>query len=300
MVHGQTPNQTGCSRGIAVEVTRASVLGMCNGVSRALDIVMELGRTNPDTAIGTIGPLIHNSRVLKKLESLNIFIVSEPSDIPPGIVVIRAHGVSPAERSRFEMAGHRVVDATCPRVLSSQRQAVKAAEEGYHVVIVGDREHGEVLGIAGHVVAAVGSHGVSVVSSLEDAQQLVLNGRTKVIAQTTISNDLYEAVLAALARKGVELRSANSICPATRNRQRALLELLDKVEAVVVVGGRNSANTSSLYSLLEQNGIPGWHVEGAEELPPEVANYRRIGLTAGASTPEWIIKEVEDELILRG
>jgi len=271
----------------------------------------------------TLGPLIHNPQAVAELEALGVFALDE-ADIDARVsgatVVIRAHGVAPEAIARLEALGARVVDATCPRVLASQRRAADWARKGYAVVIAGDRDHGEVTGIAGYARAAeqetnaaraaaaqnrtpnLSAAGASnspcfVVGSAEEAAALVIEGPVALIAQTTIKAAEYEAIRAALAIGHPTLEVVDSICPATGDRQRALEELAASCDAIVVVGGRNSANTTRLLSSALASGKPAWLVETAAELPAEIRAYATVGVTAGASTPDALVDEVESALL---
>lgn len=264
------------------------------GVEKALNRVMKLREETPGLPIATIGPLIHNSRVLSCLAEKGIDVVADPGDFPRGLAVIRAHGLPPKERLRYENAGVTVVDATCPRVIASQKRVAESSSRGRFVVLVGDPGHGEIQGLAGFVDEK--GPGCAVVASPKEAESLDLPGDTLVIAQTTIKQEEYDAVVEVLRRQGVELEVARSICPATRDRQTALKELAQKVDALLIIGGKNSANTTALYTTALATGKPAWHIEGAGDIPGEVRKYHRVGLSAGASTPDWIIAEVEAAL----
>ncbi len=264
------------------------------GVEKALNRVEQLRKEHPGQPIATIGPLIHNSRVLAYLAEKGIEVVSSPEEFSRGLAVIRAHGLPPEERRRYETEGVEVVDATCPRVIASQKRVAKSSSRGRFVVLVGDPRHGEIQGLAGFVDKS--GPGYAVASSPEEAAALTLPGDTLVIAQTTIKQEEYDAVVEVLRRQKVALEVARSICPATRNRQSALKALAEKVDALLIIGGKNSANTTALYTTAAATGKPSWHIEGAGDIPDEVRRYDRVGLSAGASTPDWIIAEVEASL----
>jgi 4-hydroxy-3-methylbut-2-enyl diphosphate reductase len=275
-------------------VIRAAVMGRCMGVRRAESLALEAAaRRSAALPVLTLGPLIHNPQAVAELEARGIVAVSEArleAEARGRTVVIRAHGVPPAMRARLEELGAEVVDATCPRVLASQRKAHDLAERGFTVIIAGDKDHGEVAGIAG---CAPGS---LVVASAEEAARVETPGPAALIAQTTMSSEEYLAIRAELERRIPDLLVVDSICPATEERRRSLSELAAKVEAIVVVGGRNSANTSRLHAAALAMGKPAWHVETAADLADEVFSFERVGLTAGASTPESLVDEVERAL----
>jgi 4-hydroxy-3-methylbut-2-en-1-yl diphosphate reductase len=276
-----------------MKVLRASVLGRCMGVRRAVDLALETARSEGGAPVYTIGPLIHNPQAVRELEEEGVVAMSEAQldgRVAGKAVVIRAHGVPPVLRARLEGLGARVVDATCPRVLASQRRARDFGLRGYTVVIAGDAGHGEVTGIAGYAPGAV------VVGSPEEARAAALSPPVALIAQTTISREEYDAIRDALAERFPDLEVVDSICPCTAERIEALARLAAEVDAIVVVGGRNSANTARLLATARGLGKPAWLVETAAELPEEVFGYAVVGLTAGASTPESLIDETEATL----
>jgi 4-hydroxy-3-methylbut-2-enyl diphosphate reductase len=288
-----------------MEVLRAAVMGRCMGVRRAVDLALETAaRGEP---VYSLGPLIHNPQAVAELAEKGVVALSE-SELDGRVrnraVVIRAHGVPPELRERLAFLGARIVDATCPRVIASQQKARDFAERGYTVILAGDRDHAEIQGIAGYVregIRAGGGHGgCAIVGSPEEASRMALpppETAVAVIAQTTIKGEEYHAICEVLAARLPGLEIVDSICPATEERRRALAELAERCEALVVVGGRNSANTSRLYRSALALGKPAWQVETAAELPPEIFSYGKVGITAGASTPEDLIAHVESTLL---
>jgi 4-hydroxy-3-methylbut-2-en-1-yl diphosphate reductase len=285
-----------------MKVQRAAVLGRCMGVRRAVELALGTAAAEGEP-VYTLGPLIHNPQAVAELEAAGIHALSEAETdgrVAGRAVVIRAHGVPPELRDRLLSLGARVVDATCPRVLASQRRARDFASRGYSVAIAGDKGHGEVVGIAGYANLARGDEGYAqgtvVVGSPEEARQVRVAAPLALIAQTTIRREEYEAIREALAERYPGLEAVDSICPCTDERLEALAALAEEVEAIVVVGGRNSANTARLYSRALELERPAWLVETAAELPEEAFGYASVGLTAGASTPESLIDEVEARL----
>jgi len=276
------------------EVVRAEVLGFCMGVRRAVNLALstaEGGKAVPGGRIFTLGPLIHNRAVLQDLEDRGIRQADDPDDIPPGgTVIIRAHGISPEVRRRLEEKGFRIIDATCTLVVRSQEQARIYSRQGYTIVLVGDKHHGEIRALNGFAGKSM------VVKDAAEATRVPAHEPIAVIGQTTLKKDEYEEVCRIFREKNPEALILDTVCPATEQRQDALVRLADKVDALVVVGGKSSANTSRLYTTAAESGKPVWHVESAEELPEEVFRYSRIGLAAGASTPDRIIDEVERRL----
>lgn len=282
------------------------------GVRRAVDLALKTAEGLPPggaAPVYTLGPLIHNPKTVEELARKGILAIraegtsfvadgaedrTGPLDLSGATVIIRAHGVPPVMRERLEAAGASIVDATCPRVLASQRRAREYAEKGWTVVIAGDRDHGEVAGIAGFAPEAV------IVGSAAEASAVLARGPVALIAQTTIRAEEYAAIREALASRVSLLEVVDSICPATAERLAAMTALAGECEALVVVGGRNSANTLRLHAAALDLGSPAWLVEGPEELPPEIADYDSVGVTAGASTPDEAIEAVEARLLALG
>lgn len=275
-------------------MVRAEVLGFCMGVRRAVDLALstaEGGKAVPGGRIFTLGPLIHNRTVLEELEKRGIRQADDPGDIPPGsTVIVRAHGVSPGVRSRLEERKVRIIDATCTLVVRSQEQTLMYSSRGYTVILVGDRKHGEIRALQGYAGKSI------VVNNAEEAAEVPADEPLAVLGQTTLKHDEYGEVCRVILDRNPDAVILETVCPATERRQDALVRLAEKVDALVVVGGKNSANTSRLYTTAAETGKPAWHVEGAEDLPDEVFRYSRIGLSAGASTPDRIIDEVERRL----
>jgi 4-hydroxy-3-methylbut-2-en-1-yl diphosphate reductase len=280
-------------------VKRAAVMGRCMGVKRAVDMALAAASTE-ERGVFTLGPLIHNPQAVADLEAAGVRALSEDEldgRVAGRAVVLRAHGVPPALKEQLLALGARVVDATCPRVLASQRKAASYAARGWKVVIAGDKGHGEVAGIAGHAGSAV------VVGSPDEARAIEAIGPDgaprplALIAQTTIKKEEYEAIRAVLAERFPLLEVVDSICPCTEDRLSALAALAAEVEAIVIVGGRNSANTARLLSTAMALKKPAWLVETAEELPEQIFGFAQVGLSAGASTPERLIDEVEERLL---
>ena len=291
-------------------VRRASVMGRCMGVKRAVDLALVAAAGEAGRGVFTLGPLIHNPQALAELEAKGVRQLSEAEvesgcapDLTGRTLVIRAHGVPPAERAKLLALGARIVDATCPRVLASQRKAAAYAAKGWRVVIAGDAGHGEVVGIAAQAPGAI------VIGGPEEAEWACVSGALAaaaregkpvplaLIAQTTIRKKEYEAIRAVLAERFPILEVVDSICPCTEDRLASLARLAGEVEAVIVVGGRNSANATRLASSAVELGKPAWLVETAAELPEEIRGYASVGISAGTSTPERLIDEVEAALL---
>jgi len=266
------------------------------GVRRAMEMVLgEADRGS--SSVYTLGPLIHNSTALELLAGRGVRVLDEralPSHLEGSIVVIRAHGVAPRLIEEVKRRGAGIVDATCPRVRLSQKKAEKYASDSYILFLAGEAEHGEIIGIAAY------APGCLIVSSPTEARQKAetlrkVNPQAKValIGQTTIKSSEYSDISKEIIAFFPGLEIFDGICPATTDRQNALRDLCDSTDAIVVVGGRNSANTKRLYLSALEYGKPAWLVENAAELTNELGGFDRVGLTAGASTPDAVIDAVE-------
>lgn len=254
--------------------------GVCYGVERALKLAQEaVGLGGP---VHTLGPLIHNPQVVDALEELGVAVADSEEDVERGSLVIRTHGVDPARIDAAREKGLSIVDATCPFVSTAQRHAADLADSGYSVIIVGEAHHPEVEGI----LACTGGRAV-VVERAEDLPDPLPSRRIGVVIQTTQSASLLEQVTAALLPRVNELRVFNTICSATTKRQLAAHELAREADVMIVVGGRNSGNTTRLAEICSAVNLRVHPVETPEELRPEwFHGAETVGITAGASTPD--------------
>ncbi len=274
-----------------MKVILARTAGFCMGVKRAMELVLSAINEKPDK-IYTYGPLIHNPQVLELLAERGIAVIQKGREVPPGVVVIRAHGIPPQERRHLEEAGCQIIDATCPRVARVQAIIRRWSREGYHTVIVGDQDHPEVLGLKGHTQDR--GH---VVSSAADVAALPEMAQLIVVAQTTQSEAVFNQRVAEILDRFPQAQIYSTICDATADRQAEIQELAQDVEAIVVVGGRTSGNTQRLVEISRATGVPTYHVETEGELNlQEMSRYRTVGVTAGASTPNWLISNVVSTL----
>lgn len=285
-------------------VERADVLGYCMGVRKAVDAVWNA--SDGKNSVFTFGPLIHNPEALallikKGIRSIDPEQFSDKENYSGAKIVIRAHGISPLEKDKIKKTGAEIIDATCPRVLLSQKRAKKYAKESL-VILAGDKNHGELIGIAGYVLSEKDSQCI-IVQNAQEAEHILLpafaekSGRAVLIAQTTIKKSEYDIIAKALQKRLPNLIVLNTICPATSERQEALKKLANKTEAILVIGGKNSANTKRLLQTALDLKKPAWLIENAGEIPNEIYTYHSVGLTAGASTPDFVIDEVEKTLL---
>jgi len=276
-----------------VEIVLADAAGFCFGVKRALEMVLKLadesGQNQGGAPIHTLGPLIHNPQVVKQLEDKGVTVRHVPEEIDSGVVIVRSHGVSPAVMETLQRPNVEVVDATCPFVQRAMRWARQLDDEGYQVVIVGDESHPEVQAVRGYVA----SGNSFVVDSPQAIDELPTAKRIGVIAQTTQSKSVFQACVSALIGKAQEIKVFDTICTATEQRQASAKQLAAQVDVMVVIGGHNSANTKRLAEVCQEQGTRTIHVETPDELRREwFAGVRRAGVTAGASTPDWLIEGV--------
>jgi 4-hydroxy-3-methylbut-2-enyl diphosphate reductase len=248
--------------------------------------------------IYTHGPLIHNPQVLEMLEKKGVSVLPDVealqtpprAGLPGGTVIVRAHGIAPEERKAIGQKGVEIADATCPHVLRVQTILKRHVEKGYTCIIVGDQGHAEVVGLLGFA-AGKGF----VVESLDDVEKIPASEKMAVVAQTTQDRGFYEKVCEALSKRFPDICIFDTICDSTSQRQAEVLELAREVDAMIVVGGRGSANTNRLANISKSTGKPTFHVEQASELDKGALRaFRVVGVTAGASTPTWLINEVVD------
>lgn len=257
------------------------------GVRRAVELVLDAPGAHPEP-IHTYGPLIHNPQVRALLEEKGIGVLDAVPDQGKGTVLIRAHGVPPRIKDRLKAAGFTVIDATCPRVIKVQTIIRKHTRKGSASIIIGDRDHPEVVGLLGYA----GGNG-HVVNSLEEIAALPHFDRAIIVAQTTQSTLLLDQIKTWARREKPHYQIFDTICDSTAKRQEEVKRLANAVDAVVVVGGYDSGNTQRLAEVAKETGKPTFHIESENDLDPgALASARTIGLTAGASTPNWIIKKV--------
>jgi len=274
-----------------MKVTVASDAGFCYGVKRATKAAFEAA-ASAARPVYTLGELIHNPQVVTRLAEMGVRAASEVAEVGTGTVIIRSHGLPPEVLAALGEQGAEILDLTCPTVKAVQQRAGALAEQGYEVVIIGDRDHPEVKAIAGYAGPAA-----VIVNSEEAAAAVRATEKMGVVMQTTHAAETCHRIAAVLLGKANEVRIFNTLCNATAKRQQAALELAGEVDAIVVVGGRNSANTNRLVEICRAAGAEVYHVETADELRPEwFENYDVVGVAAGTSTPEWIIEDVVSTL----
>jgi 4-hydroxy-3-methylbut-2-enyl diphosphate reductase len=271
-----------------MEVIIADRAGFCWGVKRALKIAEKTAEESRGTMVTSLGPIIHNPAIVEKLQQKGLKTERNLEDIHEGTVIIRAHGVSPDTLEEIQQKGLKVVDATCPIVKKSQRFAKRLTEEGYQVIIVGDKNHPEIIGILGH------SNGSAIVlDDPEEASKVPLRDKVGLIAQTTHTVEEYERIQEVIRPRVKEMKACDTLCFETTRQQSSSVDVARQVDVMVVVGGRNSANTVRLANMCRETGVDTYHVESAEELQSEwFKGKKRAGVTGGASTPDFLINDV--------
>lgn len=275
-----------------MKVILSELAGFCYGVRRAIDTVLQVSESN-EKSIYTLGPLIHNPQVIEMLESKGIKSVKEISEIPANsIIIMPSHGVARTIMENDKKLNLEIIDLTCPFVSKVHRQAENLYNQGYQVVVLGDKGHTELKGI----MSVAGENAISV-ENIDELSQHTISNKVGIVAQTTQTIDDYQKLVYAISGIVHEVRAYNTICHATSDRQKRALKLAESVDIMLVVGGRNSANTRRLAEICIEYGVPTFHVEVADEIQDEwFAGKSSVGVTAGASTPDWIINQVVDRI----
>jgi 4-hydroxy-3-methylbut-2-enyl diphosphate reductase len=269
-----------------MEIYLADKAGFCFGVKRAINTAFAAAGKG---TVYCLGPLIHNPQEVERLRQAGVRTVEDFSTLSPGdFLIIRSHGVPPLVLAEARDKGLRIIDLTCPFVGKAQRDAELLHKEGYQVIVIGEKRHPEVQSILGYA----GDNSV-VVETAEDADGMKFQSRLGVVAQTTQSYGNFSEIVLKLLRLSKELKVFNTICHSTKERQDAARVLAGQVDVMLVVGGRNSANTSRLVSVCQQEGKATYHIEVADEIRSEwLKGAAKVGVTAGASTPDWVLEGV--------
>jgi len=273
-----------------LKIILAEHSGTCFGVKKALEVAERFADSNLN--VYTLGPLIHNKQVVERLDKKGIRVIDTLDSIEGGTVIIRSHGVPPEIHGQAAGKVVELVDATCPFVRKIQEKVKEYYGKGYQIIIIGDAGHPEVKGVNGWC-----NYSAIILDKPEDAEKIGYFEKLCVVAQTTITSGLWEEMKSVLEKKGDEIKFFNTICSATSMRQQAAVELAGKVDVMLVIGGLHSSNTQKLYKLCKENCKNTYHIETADDLPLEnIKGAESVGITAGASTPDWIIKEVIDKM----
>ncbi len=276
-----------------MEVLVARSAGFCFGVQRAMELAMLTAENSEGKKVHSVGPLIHNPQAVEKLVSLGIGAVESLDGAEPeSIYIVRTHGLPPSIIEGARRGGINIVDGTCPFVARAQQWAASLKADGYQVIVVGDPGHPEVIGIVG-----AADNAALVCQAPEDLDGVEIRRRVGVIAQTTQTFENFRRCVDILLEKAEELKIFNTICTATTQRQEEAVRMAREYPVMVVVGGRNSANTTNLAELCRKAGARTYHVETKDELDPAwFKGVKKAGVTGGASTPSWIIEGVVNKM----
>ncbi|MEO6391342.1 MAG: 4-hydroxy-3-methylbut-2-enyl diphosphate reductase [Pyrinomonadaceae bacterium] len=275
-----------------MEVLLADEFGFCFGVERAVEMVEDaLGKGD---TVRTLGALIHNSQEMQRLEAEGVSTIDEPAQVRDDeTAVIRAHGVTPFVQLELENRAGKVIDATCPFVTKVQKLAARAAAQNRHVVVVGNPDHPEMIGVKGYAP----DHAF-VIRDASEVESLPMLHAPLVVSQTTIKLDTFLAAAEAIGKRSdATPQIVNTICSATRDRQDAARSLAGEVDAFYIIGGRHSSNSVKLLAVCKEQCAKSFLIETHQEIDPaDLIGVNRVGVTAGASTPKWLIDKVVERL----
>ncbi|MBQ8092012.1 MAG: 4-hydroxy-3-methylbut-2-enyl diphosphate reductase [Clostridia bacterium] len=274
-----------------MEIVIGKNAGFCFGVKRAAEEAYRCLETGVDCA--TLGPLIHNPQEVERLRQAGIGCVDSPDEVNQGqTMIIRSHGAAPEVYAEAERLGIPVIDATCPHVAAIHRLVMEYSSDGSAVIIVGEAKHPEVRAIAGWAQGDV-----CILNDPKEAEAAQLPGRALVVAQTTLRREHFESVLDVIRTRVPDLTVRSTICAATSQRQEEAEKLSSEADVMIVVGGHNSSNTNKLYETCRQRCERSYLIETADEVPScDIRQTDRVALTAGASTPQWLLNEVAQRL----
>ncbi|MFA5423683.1 MAG: 4-hydroxy-3-methylbut-2-enyl diphosphate reductase [Phycisphaerae bacterium] len=273
-----------------MKVIVAEKCGLCAGVKNAISLAEQVLKKKD--CVYSLGPIIHNNDVVNKLADMGLHTVEDINEISNGTVLIRSHGAAPSEIEKVKDEGLKIIDATCVLVKRVQKIAADLERQGYTVVVMGDADHPEVKAVVGCVRNAI------VVADENDLEKLPPDGRLGVICQTTQSPEYFTRMLSAICKRGFsKLKAINTLCKEAVKRQQSAVELCKKVDIMFVLGGLDSANTRKLAELCRRHNEQTYHLQNWDEFDKtRLAGKKTAGVTAGASTPEWIITEFVENL----
>ena len=283
-----------------MEVIVAKTAGFCFGVERAVNKVYEQINKQDGRSIYTYGPIIHNEEVVKDLEKKGVQVIEteeELRQLKEGIVIIRSHGVGRHIYDLLEENQIEIVDATCPFVKKIHRIVKEENEKGRRVIIIGNEKHPEVEGIKGWAGADT-----IVVESEKQIEKLTIDPEEKlsIVSQTTFNYKKFQDLVEKFLKKGYDISVLNTICNATQERQSEARRIASEVDAMIVIGGKSSSNTQKLYEICRRECENTYYIQTVDDLEPEsVSSVRSVGITAGASTPKNIIKEVHTNVRIK-
>ena len=280
------------------ELTIAKSAGFCFGVTRAVNMVYEaIGKEN--VPIYTYGPIIHNDEVVKDMEKNGVTVINDLDELSShekGVMIIRSHGISKAEYDRIKNCGFEVLNATCPFVSKIHRYVEDYSSKGYDIIIVGSPKHPEVCGIKGW--ADEKCH-VTIINSPEDAENYMKNSTKKlcIVSQTTFNYNKFQDIVEIIAKKGYDITVLNTICNATKERQTEAQSIAETVDAMIVIGDKHSSNTQKLFEICRKACNNTYYIQTLGDLDlNQLGSVETVGITAGASTPNNIIEEVQNNV----
>ena len=278
-----------------MKVLLAKTAGFCFGVKRAVDTVYQQVEKNKDRKIYTFGPIIHNDEVIKDMQAKGVTVLEGEEDLPKaknGIVIIRSHGVPKRICDRMNELGIQYVDATCPFVKKIHKIAMEKAEEGAFLVVIGNPVHPEVEGIMGWA-----GEDAAVISTAEEAEHLTVPEDRKicVVAQTTFNYNKFKELVEIISKRRYDISVLNTICSATKERQTETAPIADRVDAMIVIGDKRSSNTQKLFEICKNACNNTYYIQTLDDLNVnQLRSVETVGITAGASTPNNIIEEVQN------
>jgi 4-hydroxy-3-methylbut-2-enyl diphosphate reductase len=275
-----------------MEVIKSKRAGFCFGVKRALNMAYETLKKSKlekgNAQVFTLGDIVHNSFVVDQLKKDGIITVYKPSDLKKGYLIIRSHGICMSEKKEAQRKKMKLTDATCPLVKRIHELVDQLQKEGYKVIIIGHKDHPEVKGIAGHA-----GKNYLIIENVDQVKKIKKDLKLGIVVQTTFLLENFQKIVSAILEKTKEIKVFNTICLETKLRQKMTEDISKKVDVMVVVGGKNSSNTRRLAEISKKYCKNCYQVESAKELKKEwFRGTKKAGLTAGASTPDWIINEV--------
>jgi len=274
-----------------MKITVARTAGFCMGVRRAVELAIDASN-NSSGPLYTYGPLIHNPQVLEVLAQKGITTINEIPDNDKGTILIRAHGIPPKEEKALSSAGFKIINATCPRVVMVQSIIKKYAKQGHTILIIGDKNHPEVKGLMGY--AHNKGH---TVSSMKELERLPAFDQAAIVAQTTQDTTFFEDVKSWVEKNHPHYKTFNTICNSTEKRQMEARKIADKNDAIIVLGGKESGNTKRLFKIVSKTGKKTFQIEDISELDmSSLSQVQSVAITAGASTPNWIISKAFREI----
>jgi len=275
-----------------MKVKIARLSGFCFGVKRAVDLALVEAQHSGNKPVFTDGPLIHNPQAVEMLRSQGVLPLKQIKGNIDGTIIIRSHGISPERREEIEKTQAKILDATCPKVKKVQSIIDVHAKQGYCIVIIGDAGHAEVKGLLGFAK----KEGI-VIQNEADLPKIPSTEKICVVAQTTQNRDDFINLTRKISARFKGVKIFDTICDANRKRQEELRTLCHRVDAVIVVGGKESANTRRLVEIAKSSGIPAYFGENADDFNADILkSYQAIGIIGGASTPDWVLNDVVDKL----